>query len=731
MVRLWAIMLFGLVGFSAQATEIEVRSGEHGAFTRLVFRIPPETRWTLEHTEETALLAIDLPNIEYRTKDVFSRIPRTRLADLEQTAPGQPLKLHMNCRCVASGFVQSGTLLVVDIKERPEGILPPPSPQVSLPLPLGSTRIPSSQIEGTGTDVPTDPELPAARVALPLVQMDQAVEHQLVSRVLRGIDQEMLTLDTRSRTPSLQTSGSAPANSAEALVQGLGLSNLRVATAIDRDLRGAGNLLTESAMPSACLDDVSLAVETWGNDSPFSAQVAELRGRLFGEFDRVDPEAVRDMARLYIHFGFGAEARNILGMSGEKDEGHALLSALADAMDGARIRGMNPLAGQQACPGSAALWSALTSGRVVETADTSAILRAFGHLPQHLRSHLGPILGAYLTDAGFVDAAHQMLRATERAGHADPMSVAMVQATLAEKEHDPEVQEKKLIEVVSDSSASDQAPLALVKLIAKRWAEGGDISENDLELAAAFALEYRNAPIGPELEAAHVVALALGNRFDAAMNEISKTSASRNTPIWAETLNKVLSRLTDRGDDVTFLRHVSGQTNEVFLAISPTNAEAIAHRLGAMGFFELGLRYADRPQDRKTRRDRAELIALMTLGSDRPHRALLELQGIDSLEGDRIRAEALSRNGAYSEAAQLLLRTGDLDTASRYAWLSGAAEPMEGTEATAFGEIHSIGRSLLLEAPVPPETPLAEAQSLVESSAETRLRIEEMLSRLD
>ncbi|MCV2887489.1 hypothetical protein [Ruegeria aquimaris] len=734
MLKLWVVVFLSLFAVSARAAEIEVRSGEHDGFTRLVFRIEPGTDWNLESGADAARLTIDIPELVYRFDTVFDRIPHTRLAALNQTAPGAPLELKLACPCDARGFVQSGSMLVIDIRPRPEGApVPPALPPVARPvtLPLVPDRIARPSSSDSAAAAETDRALPPVFSALPVRQADRAVETRLLSRILRGVDQEVLTLDPSGATGATPDTLAAQAALAETLEQGLGLSNLRISTVVDRDLGGARDGIASPVQHRPCTEAARLAIESWGDETPFQTQLARLRARLYLEFDAVDTDIALQLTRLYLHFGFGAEARDVLPLAGVEPRDQLLLTALADAVDGVPPRADNPLARQQACDGPAALWSALTEGRVAENADTKAMLRSFATLPQHLRAHLGPTLGGHLTEAGFVDAARQVLRATERTRTADPVSVEVVEAKLAGLENKPDVQEEKLSRIVTDDKASVHAPLALADLIEKRWAEGGDVSERDVELAAAFAQEYRKSDLGPRLAAAHVIALALAGRFDQAMEAVGTTGTDGDRNARGDTLNRVLSRLTARSDDLTFLRHISLLPNDQFLATEPENAERIAERLTALGFHELALRYADRPQDRKGRHDRAVLIARATLGTGRPHRALLELAGIEGEEANLIRAEALYQTGDYSGAADLLAQSGDLERASRYVWISGASDPMPGTEGTGFGEIHAMGMDLLNAGTEYPETPLAQARSIVEDSSAMRDRIKEMLGRLE
>ncbi|MBV1927602.1 MAG: hypothetical protein KUG62_10620, partial [Rhodobacteraceae bacterium] len=106
---------------------IEVRSGEHDTFSRIVLNIPAGTEWILKQVEKQAELSLQLPDIQFDTSQVFSRIPRDRILGLSQLQSGKALRINMGCLCKAVGFMQDGTLLVIDIQD-PKTPISSPSP---------------------------------------------------------------------------------------------------------------------------------------------------------------------------------------------------------------------------------------------------------------------------------------------------------------------------------------------------------------------------------------------------------------------------------------------------------------------------------------------------------------------------------------------------------------------------------------------------------------------------
>lgn len=56
-----------LIAGLSHAQEVRIRSGEHGAFTRLVLQVPPETGWSLTPLASGARLDVDLDGVTFDT----------------------------------------------------------------------------------------------------------------------------------------------------------------------------------------------------------------------------------------------------------------------------------------------------------------------------------------------------------------------------------------------------------------------------------------------------------------------------------------------------------------------------------------------------------------------------------------------------------------------------------------------------------------------------------------
>ena len=127
------------------------------------------------------------------------------------------------------------------------------------------------------------------------------------------------------------------------------------------------------------------------------------------------------LARLYIRFGFGAEAEALLAGfdGGPEPEDRALLVDMARAVEGRPATPDGPLAvGGAPAPGQHGLWQALGGVAPVwrDAASFVSVQAAFQALPPDLRPLVGPGLAARLIDAGHPAEARVIFDTTARPG---------------------------------------------------------------------------------------------------------------------------------------------------------------------------------------------------------------------------------------------------------------------------------------------------------------------------
>ena len=581
-------------------------------------------------------------------------------------------------------------------------------------------------------------ELPEMNLLLDMDETARAAtvnasEHRLLQQIGRAANQGLLDVAQSER----DVDGNRPLELLGRSDRPLNpLDNISVTSAIDRETGLIARATTGTNIDDHCLPDRRIAIHTWGNDSSFADQLGPLRGALVREFDDINPASVRSLAKLYLYFGFGAEARGMLGMLPDErvdPEQQATLLAMANLMDGNEIGINHPFSGQQGCNGQTALWSVLADGNIRKTANTDAIQQAFATLPVHLRVNFGPRLSSMFADSGDLHIAEAVLRSVSRTGMEFVPELNLAEAAIVELEGNTEVVAEKLIDEVAERTES--APTALIDLVALSYNERKALSPDVPELIASYELESRDTKLGASLRQTGVVSLALTGQFAQAFDELTQVTRRDGPAARADVINPLMTLLTERSDDVTFLQYGLVFAGQSTAAEAGPVAELMARRLLDLGFAEQAQSLLQKLALEPENKDRRLMMAETALAMGKPHNALVELMGLEGSEANRMRADALWRNGEYARSGEYMLEEEDVNAAARGFWHSQDMEAIETiapAEDAPFGQVANV-TSQISETSQDPEglTPLAHARALVESSVGTRDNILDLLNRVD
>ena len=733
--------IFVLWAGFALAQTVEVRAGEHDTFTRLVFRLPDRLDYTLSQAGGVAELRFERQGLEFDTSVVFERVPRTRLAAIDGTSGGDPLRLLLDCACDTRAFWYGESALVLDISDpapsseepssdtevtseaRPERLRP-------LPLPAGGPSPAARLVADTLHDVPR-PTLgpPVQGAAL------DAGRARLIKELGRAASQGLLTplrrpparsardaplpvpgsdADTRDPVPD-QTDREAPEKSADP-----SNVNLRAETSLDRAARPAMANSLDLAAGRRCPDPETVDVTRWTDGRPFPAQLGALRTGLLGEFDVPDQSAVMALARLYVHFGFGAEAREVLAQMGERSPEAKALSAMAEILEtGDAGPHAAALAGKMDCPPETALWSALSRRELPadQPMNAESILRGLSALPPHLRAHLGPMLAKRFLESGFQRHGARVRRMLDRSDVTRTPEAELVGAEIAMSRGETQKAEAELEAVVTQNA--EPSPAALLRLVESRVARGVDISYETAQLTGAYALEHRGTPLGAALADAHLSALAVSGAFDEAFEGLAKRQEDGHAGASA-LRSELVGHLTKRAEDFDFVRLITAPRMARPDALDPPTATAVGRRLLSLGFLSEAARFARPAAPDGARRARQLLRAEIALHDGRPRKAERALLSLSGKEADRLRARARSRAGDHRAARRIYTRLGLVDAARRQAWL---AADWPALAENAEAPMADVARAMVTASSRDTDTAggvLARDRQLLEASAETR-----------
>lgn len=728
----------------AAAQQVTLRSGEHGGFTRLVLDLPAGVDWRVAPAPGGGSYRVELDQggFEVDTGDVFRRIGRERLAAVTRLPGGLGVELELACDCVVDSSTYQDRMAVLDIRPR-RADEPRPTP-AEAPDPVQAGARASGQRTPEVLDfglLPGESDAAGARALLPSFtpgrrlarEMAVGTEERaiaesfgqsLAEQLARGATQGLLDADGPLEQGSRDAGQEAPEDAQDTPLAppSDALSAELITGEVARGF-GASSVLRIGGQ-RACLEDRRLDLPGWfgsGGEADVIARLGALRGQLLGEFDRIDAAVQRDLARLYVSLGFGAEARALLQL-GQKPPDPVLMT-LARLSEG----GSDPVgvfAGQSECPGRAALWATLGARELPDVAQIAipAVMSAFEELPLTLRRTLGPRLAERLAEEGKVDAARNILSRLARALGQTTEEMRLAEARVARAAGAPAEAAALLSGLIA--APGELGVAAAVESIDLATAEGRPVQPGMVELTGAYSTEGRRTDARDTLWLAHVRAAWASAEFDRAFEEISTVDdVSEDTLVRAR--SEALGALVASGPEGKFLRYALDPQNLALAPATPALALQMAERLLSMGLPDAAERWLSGRAPPGREHDWRLLEARLALAQQQPEAAEIALVGLQGEEVLRLRAEAREGMGDYEFARAAYEELGDTRNAARLAWLAGDLE------ATANGEDPLLAEAATLARDPPPEfdgPSLEQGQALAESGKATIETIRALLA---
>lgn len=725
------LLFFCLWSGRALAVEAVVRSGEHGSFTRLVIDLPAASGWDLEQNGKQALLRIARGVTGFDLSQVFSRIDQSRLKGLRKGDQKGELQLDLACDCSVRAFLVGNNMLVIDIaaaadqpavaRENPNsvenrlsfGSYVRKGQSVDLPLFLPDVDKAAAQ--------PVPRSVLSPQIDVQTTKAIQAAEDRLLRQIGRAATQGLLnpSLTPVGPKPAVQTD--VPHDKLKPAPQLIGpeVANevvpLRAITSRDSALRDHLRLDGHGPADALCLPDAEFAIDEWGS-TDFAKGLAQWRSRLYGEFDRVDAEAAIGMARHYLHFGFGAEARRSLAL---QDKPYPVLSILSHIVDGDRVYDAGPFLAQGPCDGAVALWAVLAlpdkEGRI--DIDEQAVVRHFNGLPAHLRDRLGPELARRLSLFQYDDAAQSVMRRLDLLPKTENPEELMAQAKIAENQGATDIAQEARQNVVA--TGTGQSPLALADMIAGELAEGREIMPELAELAAAYAYERRSAPDAARLAWAEIQARAGAGQFTQAFQRLEALGDAERETVQSD---QVYDLMREKASDTDFLTLLLPRLEQAS-ALAPRTVNMLAERLLGLGFPKEAAAVLRVGASGPEGRARRVLRARISLDLGNPRQAEAEILGLAGSDVDELRARTRDQN-----ASAVVFSPSDATQQNRRTALP--ADELERPEVAENPFPEALARLLQPEdaGTTDPEGAIARNRALLERSAATRQALDQFLS---
>ncbi len=732
--KLIFVALF-LLTFAAPglAQTVTVRAGEHDEFTRIVLRVPDGIDWEIGRIDSGYALQLS-QQVSFDTDNFFSIIPKDRISAVSSSADGKRLNLTLNCNCSLEAYLTETRWLVVDVSTSP-------------PLSGSPFEIPLDTVEATLEDaVPleVEPDVEVAPIAmsnvqsfsnlLPIVtsepdllptiddsnvedrlerslrlaQLEEAVSDSLGRAIAQGLLDAVESDDGPPQEEGLSALEQLLVDAAE--LRGPGVS---ARTSVDGSSNESSTQLTIFPDQHQCPGPSMFAIEEWGEDTPFTFQLANRRNGLIGEFDRPNPGAIESLAKLYIHFGFGREAKAALKIDGEVSTNRRILTTLSEIVDEDPIEDQN-FVKNISCEGRPHFWGLLAhdEGRIPVTIDANSIVQTFQALPVTLQTHLAPRVAEKLRQSGNFDAARIVLQAvTDTPGMGVDAKIEGTELLVAVGETDAAID---ALQETAEQSVR-VSPEALLRLLELKIEEEKPIEDSELEALRAFQFERAGTNDYPRLLQMEVRVLRARGKLREAFFALDEFAPSLDPKTFKELNEGISAEIVTRGSDIEFLDFAFN------IGLSPQDPNILnqaAERLLGLGFLDKAAMYIAEQTFGAALLERRYLRSELALLNGNPELALAHLAGVQTERANQLRERA-------NNAPQSTSVTGGQPAGTVTALAPSLLESDDPT-------LQRLGAQLL-ETPIEPlnsDTPLGSSAELIEQSASLRNSIDDLLNGL-
>lgn len=716
--RVLAILFFLCLTPAAAAQTVQVTSGEHKDFSRLVLTFPTAVDWQLGRSAEGYALRVSDSRPLYDLSDVYRRLSRDRLSDIH--AENGALFLQTGCDCHAMPFELAPGQLVIDIRTGPA----PAGSSFELPLAPETGTVVTHQdgpqhVSGMPMQIAETNWSDAVRNASRLPKHPVRLPEQNPER--------SRDLDTIRSALLWQLSKGATGGLVELVPGGKAGADIPSSDHPDQVRIGDSPAVTTHTPDSnpdlvlangnTCFDGGILAVESWGQEGPVASELGHTMSGLIGEFDLPDDAAIAQASRYLLYLGFGAEVSQMLNAfqvtSGEANVWRAMAQIMDLEPDQTGV-----FAGMEACKTAAALWAVLAQPElpVGQEPEVPAILRAFSALPLHLRRHLGPPLADRFLNRDDIPTSRAIKDAIMRAGENHDASVELLAEKLQVTTNSAENLEQ--ISTTSGPAGID----ATIELARLQATSGGEVPVKVISALEAFYHEARGGESAFKLQKALASSYASQNRFSEAFTLFPPTTANA-ADIWI--------RLAEFGSDEALITNAILPDGFIPIALPPPAEQKIAERLIDIGFPAESLLWLGESRRKSGLLSEADKLlhakAAASLGNDTL--ALRFLAGISTPDAELQRARALTNLGNNEAGASFAKTQASAEwqqsAKQRQAWAELASLDLS----RAWGAAVRLGNVVLAPSDGSDTTdgPIARSRMALDESSEARAVLQNLL----
>lgn len=688
----------------AFSQEILVRSGEHVGFTRLVFNLPIGSEWVVSHVGRTVTIEILENGYFFDIIRVFDRIARDKIEEIRQES--NRIFLSLNCDCRVSAFLEQKKYLVVDIASSASNLL-------TLPLPvIGGVFVQKELLAPKRLPTISDLELLARADREKVSDLPKNELSIREKNTLLNTRNKLVTeIDTATKRGLVNLEAYGKSSTKEKKIMkiykpvlplNITIENSFNNSSLKENLKIPKNVYVGKKVDNKYIQSIRIKcpaseifnTNNWASKKSFNTQIGTIRQHLFEEFNQLDSTVALNLAKIYLYFGFGAEARQILLLIVPSIQRDSLLT-IAAILENRNVNKASPVFSYIECQPHASLWAILAGETIPKhgSLNSGATIQALNEAPSHLRNVIAPVLSKRFLDFGDPEAAAAALRSIERLSSPIPSAAKLARANLLIDEGNPKAAMVALQDIVSEGSS--ESPKALANLIDLKFDAGEPIQQKTVELVAAYARENAATSLEAELRRVYALALARSLEFDKSFSLANLLHSDQQDKVMSTLMSQLIAELTKAANDVVFIEHIFARAQQDIESLPDPDQLLLAERLHALGFNEAAQKILLRESSGPLAKAQNLLSASVALSLNQPMRARAALVGMIGADADKLKAQSFMMTRDYVQASRLFERSQLPADSARAAWLAEEV-PTDGLSQTMFGPVSQIVKEPLM-----------------------------------
>ena len=409
-----AVVATGLATGPALAADVVVE--EFGALTRITVPGTPAAGWTVRNGNRSIDLRKFGTDLDLESPPLADG-GRLETLGVWKGPVNAGVSIHFSCDCEATHYYNEGGSVIIDVTARTN---PLPMEAATTTEWVGTPQPPRPEQTFASTVIPTG-RVPAAWNRSTVILAAAAPERPAPPRQRNGepwrLANILVATPLPRPKPAIGIAKTDPAESEDAAIDALRDSILeKLALGVEQGRivmdtgpeRGGGRYV-----PAGCADEAALDLKRLTGSDDFRAALPRLRADVYDDMKQLNPAAVRTLARHFIAFGLGAEARNVIAAFETSGPPERMILDMASILEGETDGLGDSLLLKPDCGPRAAVWRGMVAaeagdGTVAAIYDTAR--EAIYDVPGPLRKILGARIAVGLIDEGQRETAMRLWR---------------------------------------------------------------------------------------------------------------------------------------------------------------------------------------------------------------------------------------------------------------------------------------------------------------------------------